>query len=428
MGNKSIELFEIANRYLVGGVNSPVRAFKSVGLKPLFISKAKGSKIYDVDGNEYIDYVGSWGPMILGHANPSIINALKEQLEFGTSYGAPTEKEIELAKLIIKAYPSIEKVRLVNSGTEATMSAIRLARGYTERKKIIKFEGCYHGHGDSMLVKAGSGATTLGIPDSPGVPEELAQLTLTAKFNNIESVKRLIYENKNEIAAIILEPIPGNMGVVVPEIEFLKELREICSNEKIILIFDEVMCGFRVAFGGAQELYGIYADITTLGKIIGGGLPVGAYGGKKEIMEKLAPEGPVYQAGTLSGNPLAVTAGIETLKLLQDKKVYDKLEEASKYLNENMENIAKSLNVKSSFNRVGSMFSMFFTDKKVIDYETAKTSDTDKFAKYFAKMLKKGIYLAPSQFEAGFLSTAHTKEDLDKTLNAFEETLKELFE
>ncbi len=427
MGNKSVELFEIANRYLVGGVNSPVRAFKSVGLKPLFISKAKGSKIYDVDGNEYIDYVGSWGPMILGHANPTIVNVLKEQLELGTSYGAPTEKEIELAKLTIKAYPSIEKIRLVNSGTEATMSAIRLARGYTGRKKIIKFEGCYHGHGDSMLVKAGSGATTLGIPDSPGVPEELAQLTLTAKFNNIESVKRLIYENKNEIAAIILEPIPGNMGVVVPEIEFLKELREICSNEKIILIFDEVMCGFRVAFGGAQELYGIYADITTLGKIIGGGLPVGAYGGKKEIMEKLAPEGPVYQAGTLSGNPLAVTAGIETLKLLQDKKVYGKLEEASKYLNENMENIAKSLNVKSSFNRVGSMFSMFFTDKKVIDYETAKTSDTDKFAKYFAKMLKKGIYLAPSQFEAGFLSTAHTKEDLDKTLRAFEETIKELF-
>ncbi len=426
MGNKSIELFEIANKYLVGGVNSPVRAFKSVGLKPLFISKAKGSKIYDVDGNEYIDYVGSWGPMILGHTNPSVINALKKQLELGTSYGAPTEKEIELAKLIIKAYPSIEKVRLVNSGTEATMSAIRLARGYTGRKKIIKFEGCYHGHGDSMLVKAGSGATTLGIPDSPGVPEELAQLTLTAKFNNINSVKKLVNENKNEIAAIILEPIPGNMGVVIPEIEFLKELRDICSNEGIILIFDEVMCGFRVAFGGAQELYGIYADITTLGKIIGGGLPVGAYGGKKEIMEKLAPEGPVYQAGTLSGNPLAVTAGIETLKLLQDKKVYNKLEESSKYLNENMENIAKNLNIKACFNRIGSMFSMFFTDKKVKDYETAKTSDTDKFAQYFAKMLKRGIYLAPSQFEAGFLSTAHTKEDLDKTLKAFEESMKEL--
>lgn len=427
MGNRSIELFEIANRYLVGGVNSPVRAFKSVGLKPLFISKAKGSKIYDVDGNEYIDYVGSWGPMILGHANPIIINALKEQLELGTSYGAPTEKEIELAKLIVKAYPSIEKVRLVNSGTEATMSAIRLARGYTGKKKIIKFEGCYHGHGDSMLVKAGSGATTLGIPDSPGVPEELASLTLTAKFNNIDSVKKLISENKGEIACVILEPIPGNMGVVVPDVKFLEELREITANEKIVLIFDEVMCGFRVAFGGAQELYGIKPDMTTLGKIIGGGLPVGAYGGKREIMEKLAPEGPVYQAGTLSGNPLAVTAGIETLKLLQNNKVYDKLEASSKYLNENMKKIADKYSLKVQFNRVGSMFSMFFTDKKVIDYETAKTSDTKLFSKYFAEMLKKGIYLAPSQFEAGFLSTAHTKEDLDKTLKAFEETIKELF-
>ena len=427
MSNKSVELFEIANRYLVGGVNSPVRAFKSVGMKPLFIAKAKGSKIYDVDGNEYIDYVGSWGPMILGHANPVVINALKEQLELGTSYGAPTEKEIEIAKLIKEAYPSIEKVRLVNSGTEATMSAIRLARGYTGRKKIIKFEGCYHGHGDSMLVKAGSGATTLGIPDSPGVPEELASLTLTAKFNNIDSVKKLISENKGEIACVILEPIPGNMGVVIPEMEFLKQLREITANEGIVLIFDEVMCGFRVAFGGAQELYGIEADLTTLGKIIGGGLPVGAYGGKREIMEKLAPEGPVYQAGTLSGNPLAVTAGIETLKLLQNKKVYEKLEESSKYLNENMENVTKEAQIKACFNRVGSMFSMFFTDVNVIDYETAKTSDTELFAKYFSKMLKRGIYLAPSQFEAGFLSTAHTKEDLDKTLMAFEETIKELF-
>jgi len=427
MGNLSFELFSKAKEYIPGGVNSPVRAFKSVGLNPLFISKANGSKIYDVENNEYIDYVGSWGPMILGHANPAIINALKEQLELGTSYGAPTEKEIELAKLIIKAYPSIEKVRLVNSGTEATMSAIRLARGYTGRKKIIKFEGCYHGHGDSMLVKAGSGVTTLGIPDSPGVPEELASLTLTAKFNNIDSIKKLISENKGEIACVILEPIPGNMGVVIPDLNFLKELREITANERIVLIFDEVMCGFRVAFGGAQELYGIEADLTTLGKIIGGGLPVGAYGGKREIMEKLAPEGPVYQAGTLSGNPLAVTAGIETLKLLQNKKVYDKLEESSQYLNENMKKIADKYGLKVQFNRIGSMFSMFFNDKKVIDYETAKTSDTKLFAKYFAGMLKKGIYLAPSQFEAGFLSTAHTKEDLDKTLMAFEETIKELF-
>ncbi len=426
MSNKSIILFEEANKHLVGGVNSPVRAFKSVGLKPLFISRAKGSKIYDVDGNEYIDYVGSWGPMILGHANPAVISALKQQLELGTSYGAPTEKEIEIAKLIKKAYPSIEKVRLVNSGTEATMSAIRLARGYTKKKKIIKFEGCYHGHADSMLVKAGSGATTLGIPDSPGVPEELAKLTLTAKFNNIDSVKKIIKENKNEIACIILEPIPGNMGVIEPDENFLKELREITAEEGIILIFDEVMCGFRVAFGGAQELYGIQADLTTLGKIIGGGLPVGAYGGKKEIMEYLAPEGPVYQAGTLSGNPLAVTAGIETLKILENKKVYEKLEESSKYLTDNMKKIAEKYNLKACFKRVGSMFSIFFTENDVKDYESAKTSDTEKFAKYFALMLKNGIYLAPSQFEACFISTAHTKEDLDKTLEAFEKSIKEL--
>ncbi len=426
MGNLSYQLFETAKKFLVGGVNSPVRAFKSVGLTPLFISKAKGSKIYDVDGNEYIDYVGSWGPMILGHANPKVVEELKKQVELGTSYGAPTEKEIEIAKLIIKAYPSIEKVRLVNSGTEATMSAIRLARGYTGKSKIIKFEGCYHGHGDSMLVRAGSGATTLGVPDSPGVPEELAKLTLTAKFNDINSVKKLIKENRNEIACVILEPIPGNMGVIEPDINFLKELREITANENIILIFDEVMCGFRVAFGGAQELYNIKADLTTLGKIIGGGLPVGAYGGKREIMEKVAPEGPVYQAGTLSGNPLAVTAGIATLKILEDKRAYEKLENSSKYLCENMEKIAKKYNLKCSFNRVGSMFSIFFTEKKVVDYETAKTSDTEKFANYFAKMLKKGIYLAPSQFEAVFISTAHTKEDLDKTLEAFEETVKGL--
>ncbi len=426
MSNRSVELFEEAKKHLVGGVNSPVRAFKSVGMTPLFISKAKGSKIYDVDGNEYIDYVGSWGPMILGHTNPVVISALKEQLEYGTSFGAPTEKEIEIAKLIKKAYPSIEKVRLVNSGTEATMSAIRLARGYTGRKKIIKFDGCYHGHGDAMLVKAGSGATTLGIPDSPGVPEEFAGLTLCAQFNNIDSVKKLILENKNEIACIILEPVPGNMGVVIPDIEFLKQLREITANEDIVLIFDEVMCGFRVAFGGAQELYGIQADITTLGKIIGGGLPVGAYGGKKEIMDNLAPEGPVYQAGTLSGNPLAVTAGLETLKLLQDKKVYNKLEESTKYLTDNMKAIAEKYNLKACFKRVGSMFCMFFTDVDVVDYETAKTSDTEKFAKYFSLMLKQGIYLAPSQFEAGFVSTAHTKEDLDKTIEAFENSIRNL--
>ena len=426
MSSKSFELFNEAKKVIPGGVNSPVRAFKSVGLNPLFISKASGCKIFDIDGNEYIDYVGSWGPMIIGHNNPAIINALKEQLEYGTSYGAPTEKEVEIAKLIVESVPSIEKVRLVNSGTEATMSAIRIARGYTGKDKIIKFEGCYHGHVDSLLVRAGSGALTFGTPDSPGIPKNFAELTLIAEFNNIDSVKNIISKNKNEIACVILEPVPGNMGVIEPDIEFLKELREITPNEKIILIFDEVMSGFRVALGGAQEIYNITPDLTTLGKIIGGGLPVGAFGGKKEIMDNVAPEGKVYQAGTLSGNPLAVTAGIETLKILKEKNIYKKLEENSKYLTENMKSIIKHTNIPHCFKRVGSMFCMFFTNLNVKNFKHATSSDTSLFAKYFSLMLKEHIYIAPSQYEAGFLSTAHTKEDLDNTLKAFEKSIRGL--
>ena len=426
MSNKSFDCFKEAKCYIPGGVNSPVRAFKSVGLTPLFISKAKGSKIYDIDNKEFIDYVGSWGPMLLGHSNPVIINALKAQLELGTSYGAPTVKETEIAKIIIEAVPSIEKVRLVNSGTEATMSAIRVARGFTGKNKIIKFKGCYHGHVDSLLVKAGSGALTFGTPDSPGIPEDFAKLTLIAEFNNIESVKNLINNNKNEIACVIIEPIPGNMGVIEPDIEFLKELREITANDNIILIFDEVMSGFRVSFGGAQEIYNIIPDITTLGKIIGGGLPVGAFGGKKEIMDFVAPEGNIYQAGTLSGNPLAVTAGLETLKILKERKAYKKLEESSQYLTDGMKNIITRTKLPHCFKRVGSMFSLFFTNQNVIDFETATTSNTELFSEYFTIMLKEGIYIAPSQYEAGFMSTAHSKEDLDKTLNAFETAVKKL--
>jgi glutamate-1-semialdehyde 2,1-aminomutase len=426
MSNKSFELFSEAKKFIPGGVNSPVRAFKSVGLNPLFISKAKGSKIYDIENNEYIDYVGSWGPMILGHSNPVIINALKEQLEFGTSFGAPTAKEIELAKLINESVPSIEKIRLVNSGTEATMSAIRIARGYTGKDKIIKFEGCYHGHVDALLVKAGSGALTFGTPDSPGIPGDFAKLTLIAEFNNIDSVKNLISENKNEIAAVILEPVPGNMGVVEPDMNFLKELREITANEGIVLIFDEVMSGFRVSIGGAQKLYNIVPDLTTLGKIIGGGLPVGAFGGKREIMDCVAPEGKVYQAGTLSGNPLAVTAGIETLKLLKNNKLYRKLDELSEYLTDGMKNIIKHSPLPHCFKRVGSMFCLFFTNNNVKNFKDAVSSDTKLFAKYFSLMLRENIYIAPSQYEAGFLSTAHTKEDLDKTLEAFEKAIKNL--
>jgi glutamate-1-semialdehyde 2,1-aminomutase len=426
MSNKSELLFEEAKKYIPGGVNSPVRAFKAVGGTPLFITSALGSKIYDVDGKEYIDYVGSWGPMIVGHRHPQVIEALQKALTKGLSYGAPTEAEIELARMIVEAVPSIEMVRMVNSGTEATMSAIRLARGYTGRDKIIKFSGCYHGHGDFLLVKAGSGATTLGIPDSRGVPDGFARTTITLPFNNLDAVKRAVKSEAPKIAAIILEPVPGNMGVVLPQEGFLCGLQELCHETGIVLIFDEVMSGFRVAWGGAQSLYGVIPDMTCLGKVVGGGLPVGAFGGKKEIMENIAPLGPVYQAGTLSGNPLAVTAGLETLKILAQPGTYATLEKSSGYLVEEAKKLAQKTGVKTHINRVGSMFTLFFASQEVIDYDTALKSDTAAFSRYFHLMLKGGIYLAPSQFEANFISLAHSQKYLDKTLEVMAKAFKRL--
>jgi glutamate-1-semialdehyde 2,1-aminomutase len=421
---KSIELYRRALGMIPGGVNSPVRAFKAIGIPPTFIERAKGSKIWDVDGNEYIDYVGSWGPMILGHAHPRIVAALKMIATKGTSFGAPTPLEVELAIKVKKAFPSMELVRMVSSGTEAVMSAIRVARGYTGRDKILKFEGCYHGHGDSLLVKAGSGATTLGIPDSLGIPGDLAKLTLTALYNDLESVKVLVRQYPGEIACIIVEPIAGNMGVVLPERGFLEGLRKICDEEGIILLFDEVITGFRVAYGGAQELYGIKADLTCLGKIIGGGLPVGAYGGKEKIMERVAPLGGVYQAGTLSGNPLAMTAGIETLELLKSKKIYQDLERKTSYLTENISISAEEKGIPLSINYTKGMFTLFFAEGPVRDYRTAKMSDMNRFAKFFIEMMEQGIYLPPSQFEACFISLAHTQKDLDKTIQACDNAFK----
>ena len=424
--NRSIELFQTARKYIPGGVNSPVRAFKSVGADPLFISRASGSKIYDADNNEYVDYVGSWGPMILGHCHPIVVKAVQQAVSVGSSFGAPTELEITLAEMVIKAVPSIEMVRMVSSGTEATMSAIRLARGYTRRDKIIKFSGCYHGHADSLLVKAGSGAATFGVPDSPGIPADFAKHTLTAEFNSLDTVRTLVSQNKDDIACIIVEPIAGNMGTVPPAEGFLEGLRDICSNEGIILIFDEVMTGFRVAYGGAQELYGITPDMTTLGKIIGGGLPVGAFGGKKEIMELLSPSGGVYQAGTLSGNPLAMTAGIETLKLLQQPGFYKSLDEKSAYLASGLATAAQDAGYPVYSTRVGSMFCAFFTNGTVRDWPTAAACDTKAFAKYFMGMLQEGVYLAPSQFETAFVSIAHTEADLDRTIAAARKAFKAL--
>ncbi len=423
--DKSQKLFEKAKAVIPGGVNSPVRAFKAVGGNPIFIAKAKGSRIYDVDGNSYIDYVLSWGPLILGHAHPKVVSALKKAAEKGTSYGAPTPLEIELANLVIKAYPSMEKVRMVNSGTEATMSAIRVARGFTKRDKIIKFEGCYHGHADGLLVKAGSGATTFGVPDSPGVPESYAKNTITLPFNDIDALKATIEREGSSIACVILEPVVGNIGCVLPNPGFLETLRELTEKYGIVLIFDEVMTGFRVSYGGAQEFYKIKPDMTCLGKVIGGGLPVGAYGGKKEIMSMVSPEGPVYQAGTLSGNPLAMTAGIETLKILSGRGIYKKLERLSKMLEKGLIDAAKKAGVSTKFYRAGTMFCTYFTDKDVHDYETAKTSDTSKFARFFLGMLTRGINIAPSQFEAGFMSLAHTEKDIEKTVKAAYESLRE---
>jgi glutamate-1-semialdehyde 2,1-aminomutase len=415
---KSHRLYKKAYDVIPGGVNSPVRAFKAVGGKPVFIDRSQGSKIYDVDGNVYIDYVLSWGPLILGHAHPNIIKALKKALERGTSYGAPTSLEIELAELVLKAYPSMDKVRMVNSGTEATMSAIRVARGFTGRDKVVKFEGCYHGHADGLLVKAGSGATTFGVPDSPGVPESYARNTITLPLNDISALKTVIKNEWRSIACVIIEPVVGNIGCVLPKPGFLESLRKLTKDNNIVLIFDEVMTGFRVAYGGAQAYFGIKPDMTCLGKVIGGGLPVGAYGGKKKIMSMVSPEGPVYQAGTLSGNPLAMTAGIETLKIISKKNVYKNLEKTASLLEEGLRDAARKAGVKTKFYRAGTMFCTYFTDTDVFDYKTAKTSDTTRFSKFFSGMLKRGINIAPSQFEAGFISTAHTEKDIEKTVKA----------
>lgn len=423
---KSIGLYHKALRFIPGGVNSPVRAFKAIGIPPTFITRAKGSKIWDADDNEYIDYVGSWGPMILGHAHPKVVAALKKIISKGTSFGAPTSLEIELAATVKRAFPSMELVRMVSSGTEAVMSAIRLARGYTGRNKIVKFEGCYHGHGDSLLVKAGSGVITLGIPDSLGVPEDLAKHTLTAAYNDLESVRALVRPYSGQIACIIVEPVAGNMGVVLPERGFLEGLRKICDEEGILLVFDEVITGFRVAYGGVQERCRIKADLTCLGKIIGGGLPVGAYGGKEKIMERVAPLGGVYQAGTLSGNPLAMTAGIETLELLRPKKIYQDLEKKTTYLVETISKSAEERGIPLSINHATGLLTLFFTEGPVRDYRTAKMSDTKRFAQFFIEMMEQGIYLPPSQFEAWFLSLAHTQKDLDKTVEACDAAFKKI--
>lgn len=425
---ESDNLFERAQRSIPGGVNSPVRAFRSVGRTPLFIKRAQGSHIWDVDGTEYIDYVGTWGPAILGHAHPQVIEAIRKAALDGTSFGAPTELEVRMAELICTLVPSVEMVRMVNSGTEATMSAIRLARAFTGRQKIIKFEGCYHGHGDSFLIKAGSGALTFGVPDSPGVPPALAQLTLIATFNSLESVHHLVEQNRGEIAAIILEPVVGNMGCIPPRPGFLEGLRTLCTRENILLIFDEVMTGFRLAPGGAQQLYNIKPDLSTFGKIIGGGLPVGAYGGRRDIMEMVAPKGPMYQAGTLSGNPLAMTAGYETLSIIaHDTDFYATLDATSRMLEEGILENVRALGVPVTSNRVGSMFTLFFTPKPVVDYQSALTSDTKRFAAYFGAMLEEGIYLAPSQFEAGFVSSSHTSHDVEQTIEANRRALEAAF-
>ncbi|UCF31058.1 MAG: glutamate-1-semialdehyde 2,1-aminomutase [bacterium] len=420
---RSQDLFGHARDVIPGGVNSPVRAFKSVGGDPLFVQKAYGSKIEDADGRVYIDYVGSWGPMIVGHANEEVLEAVIEAARNGTSFGAPTARETELAELVISAVPSIEKVRMVNSGTEATMSAIRVARGATGRDRIIKFNGCYHGHADGLLVRAGSGALTLGVPDSPGVPADYARNTLVAEYNDLDSVRELFDGNRDAIAAVIVEPIPGNMGVMIPADGFLQGLRELTRSEGALLIFDEVMSGFRVALGGAQELYGIDPDLTTLGKIIGGGLPVGAYGGKAEFMNQIAPEGPIYQAGTLSGNPLAMAAGIATLRILNRPGTYEALESASAALAEGLSAVNVKAGVQLAFNRVGSMFTTFFTPGPVTDFSGAKSSDTGRFGAYFSAMLEEGVYLAPSQFEAAFVSLAHTDRDIAETVAAHERAL-----
>ena len=422
---RSSELFDQAQQYIPGGVNSPVRAYKSVGGTPVFIKKAKGSILTDEDDNEYIDYISSWGPMILGHAHPPVIKAIINKVKDSTSFGAPTQLETEIAKLIVDMVPNIDKVRMVNSGTEACMSAIRVARGYTGKNKFIKFEGCYHGHSDSFLIKAGSGASTLGEPNSPGVTPGTANDTLTAKYNDIENVKQVIADNKGEISAIIIEAIAGNMGCVLPKKGFLEDLRQICDEEGILLIFDEVMSGFRLGKGGAQEYFGVKADLVTFGKVIGGGMPVGAYAGPDEIMKMVSPVGPVYQAGTLSGNPIAMIAGYTLLTELNEKpEHYTQLAAKCEYLHKGLDKVFTESNFDFRINRCGSMISIFFTDVDVLDFDTAATANNELFPKFFHEMLKRGIYLPPSSFESYFLSNSLTYEMLDKTIQAAKESLE----
>ncbi|MBT3363374.1 MAG: glutamate-1-semialdehyde 2,1-aminomutase [Chloroflexi bacterium] len=420
---RSEALFEEAQKYLPGGVDSPVRAFKSVGGIPPFMVKGAGSKIYDVDGNEYIDYICSWGPLILGHSHPQVLDAIKKVAELGTSFGAPTELEITLAKMVAAAIPSIEMVRFVNSGTEATMTALRLARGYTGKDKIIKFSGGYHGHADGLLVKGGSGMATLSLPNCPGVPTKYVENTLVATYNDADSVEQLFKSNPGEIAAVIVEPIAANIGLVPPLTGFLKDLRRITKENDALLIFDEVISGFRVGYGGAQALYGITPDLTCLGKIIGGGLPVGAYGGKREIMSMIAPAGPVYQAGTLSGNPLAVTAGIETLKVLSQPGVYEQLDKSTDLLEAGIKKAISSLNLNIQVSRLASLLTIFFTDNPLTDYDSVATADTAMFAKFHQQLLRSGIYWAPSQFEAAFISLAHTDTDINTTIDKISDAL-----
>jgi len=420
---RSEELFSKAIELIPGGVNSPVRAFRGVGGTPRFIRSARGATITDVDGRTYIDYVGSWGPMILGHADEEVVAALQEVAAGGTSFGAPTELEVNLAQEVVDAVPSIEMVRMVSSGTEATMSAIRLARGVTGRTRLVKFEGCYHGHGDSLLVKAGSGVATLGLPDSPGVPAALAENTLTVPFNDATALEQVFAEHK-DIAAVIIEPVVGNMGCVPPQPGYLEAVRKLTKANGALLIFDEVMTGFRVARGGAQDLYGVAPDITTLGKIIGGGLPVGAYGGSRELMNNIAPAGPIYQAGTLSGNPLSMTAGLVTLRRLRNKSVYERLETTSRKLTEGLAAAARNAGIKTITNRVGSMWTSFFAGEPVIDWSTANRSNRERYARFFHAMLDEGVYLAPSQFEAAFVSLAHTDAIIEQTIHAAEKAVR----
>jgi glutamate-1-semialdehyde 2,1-aminomutase len=425
MPTRSRDLFQQALGLIPGGVNSPVRAFKAVGGDPVFLARGKGSRVWDVDGREYLDYVGSWGPLILGHAHDEVLAAMKEAMELGTSFGAPTEAEVEMARVITEAVPSVKKVRMVNSGTEATLSAVRLARGATGRDLIVKAEGCYHGHVDSLLVSAGSGVATLGIPGTPGIPREVAAQTLVVPYNDADALKQVFDRHGDRIAALILEPVAGNMGVVVPEKGYLAAAREITRRCGALLILDEVMTGFRVAYGGAQSLFGIEPDLTTLGKIIGGGLPVGAYGGRADLMDRVAPAGPVYQAGTLSGNPLAMRAGLATLRLLKKMDPYPRLEALGRRLADGLRSAAREAGIALTVNSCGSMLTPFFTEGPVTDFATASRSDTNLYAAFFRKMLERGVYLPPAQYEALFVSTAHTESDLDRTADAALRTFRE---